>query len=67
MRGVAIVENDGLRAAHRAAITEFVEVTDENTGSDEAPRIAGELADPGSAQRTAIETSDHDSDPAKEQ
>ena len=67
VRGVAIVENDGLRAAHRSAITEFVEVTDENTGSDEAPRIAGELADPGSAQRTAIETADHDSDPAKEQ
>ncbi len=67
IRGVAVVENDGLRAAHRAAITEFVEVQDENTGSDEAPKVAEELADPGSVERTAIETTDGDPDTPKEQ
>ena len=67
IRGVAVVENDGLRAAHRAAITEFVEVQGENTGSDEAPKVAEELADPGSVERTAIETTDGDPDTPKEQ
>ncbi len=72
VRGVAVVENDGLRAAYRAAVTEFIEVQDENTGSDDAPRVADELADPGAIAETyveqiSIEVAGSDSDPAKEQ
>lgn len=45
VRGTAIVTNDGLRAAHRAAITRFVEDQDAITGGDEAAAIAAKLDD----------------------
>lgn len=61
IRGVAIVENDGLRAAHRAAITNFIEVEDENEGTDEADITADELADPGQPERPALGDAGHDS------
>lgn len=47
VRGVAIVENDGLRSAHRAAITKFVAVGDEAAGTDLADEVAAELDDFG--------------------
>ena len=47
VRGVSIVENDGLRSAHRAAITKFVAVGDEAAGTDLADEVAAELDDFG--------------------
>ena len=44
---MAIVENDGLRSAHRAAITKFVAVGDEAAGTDLADEVAAELDDFG--------------------
>ncbi len=53
VRGVAVVDNDGLRAAHRAAITKFVSVTDESRGTDVATQIAAQLDDSPSAGQAA--------------
>lgn len=52
IRGVAIVDNDGLRSAHKAAITRFVQVADENEGTEQASKVAEQLADPGTAELT---------------
>lgn len=45
VRGSAIVTNDGLRSAHRAAITRFVEERDALTGGAAAAAVAAELDD----------------------
>ena len=45
VRGVAIIENDGLRSAHRTALTRFVEVHDEIEGTDQVAEIAAALDD----------------------
>lgn len=58
VRGVAIVENEGLRAAHRAAITQFVEVTDEVQGTDLAGEVAEQLDDSGRPEISAVESSE---------
>lgn len=60
VRGVAVVDNDGLRAAHLAAITTFVAVHDEAAGTELAAEVAKglddgqppELTAGGSAQNT---------------
>lgn len=52
VRGVAIIENDGLRAAHRAAITKFVEATDELEGTSLAAEVAEQLDDSGMVELT---------------
>lgn len=68
VRGVAVVENDSLRAPHRAALTKFIEVVDENTGGDHASQASAELADPGRGDPPAIgkagsESSDRSGEP----
>lgn len=45
VRGSAIVTNDGLRSAHRAAITRFVEERDALTGGSTAAAVAAALDD----------------------
>lgn len=45
VRGVAVIDNDGLRSAHRAAITKFVAVSDAADGTNLAQAIADELED----------------------
>ncbi len=45
VRGVAVVSNDGLRSAHRAAITRFVEDRDAIIGTNTAQAVAEELDD----------------------
>lgn len=47
VRGVAIVDNEGLRAAHRAAITKFVSVADQAEGTENARTVAEKLDDSG--------------------
>jgi len=59
VRGVAIVENDGLRAAHLAAITKFVEVQDEAEGTDLAGEVAQALDD-GQTPELTTGAAEHD-------
>lgn len=60
VRGVAIVENDGLRAAHRTAMTQFVQINDELVGSDMADVVAGQLDDSGPRELGAGEGNEED-------
>ncbi len=53
IRGVAVVENDGLRTAHRTAMTQFVGVQDELDGTDRVGQITAELADADQRQITS--------------
>lgn len=46
IRGSAVVTNDGLRAAHAAAIGRFLEVHDELDGTDRVAQVDQEMTDP---------------------
>jgi len=55
VRGVAVVENDGLRQAHKTALTRFVAVIDENQGGDRVALLNRDLDDNGPRQLPAAD------------